>query len=831
MSKKPLIIMMLTMFMLTGCGEKTSSSSTNSSSKEPTNVSSSSSSSTSKETLLEFENVTYSDLSVTYDGNSHILNEVTNAPEGTTIVYENRQNYTDAGSYVSKATLTKQGYNSKTLTATLTILKAEFAESTYQYKDVSVNYDGLDHIDDVQLVGVLPEGTTTSKKVKDKNGNEVSSAIDVGNYYYELVVTNKNYNSITLNATLTIKAVRKDMPVFASDNGTIYFANGLHNRYLYSYTSTSDNNISLVDYSSPNKFNKSSSSAIYISKYAILNAAKEIGNSSSDVLYTDSSMTDLVKYSSTVYYYSKVSLLNSQANGIYKVDSTNQDSEPVVSMVASIKADNLAIYNNNLYFINNSDEGYLYKLNLSTNTTSLVLNKKVREFVIDSNKIYCAINGALNDYLSVIDLAASTIEEEKLTDASGEFLTVRNGYLYYNYTDLYKYIDSSKKGIWRINLSSKVLEQVFHTEDVNGFDVDSSNNIYYVNTNDLHLYKYNILAKTIIDLLSTFVIPTLTPLNTGGKTITVGSRVFYQNMYANKCLFMYDEKSKQTTQLTPNKVADFYIYNDTLYLNEVTMLVNNDIYVANIKTGSEATKINSNDIRNLTTDGTYIYGTHYNWAGLSGGIARMKLDGSEYVKFSDVNGAKNFQIKDDKLYFINCTTGQDNGDIQYYTLSDISNDSTKLTATDLPSTNKIKNVRQFIFEGNDTIYYLYQGTVYNFLARSSLTSLAEGTKLANSKCSPKEMFIQGDYIYYYSYPVTSLENAGLFRVNKNNTTTDTNIESILKCNSTYYCSALGYTSSNNIYFLNYLYSGNLPYGDAHYYQINLNNSNQVTKIS
>lgn len=828
MNKKPFIVMMLTLFMLTSCGgnkdDSSVTSSTQDSSKESTI-----SSSTSKEDLLEFENVTYSDLSVTYDGNSHILNEVTNAPEGTTIVYENRESYIDAGSYISKATLSKKGYNSKTLTATLNILKADFDSNSYRYEDVSVNYDGLDHINDVQLVGFLPEGTSTSKKVKDKDGNEVSSAINVGNYYYEIVITNKNYNSITLTATLTIKAVRKDMPVFVSSNGNVYFANGLHNRYLYSYTSTLDTKLNLVDYSSPSKFNKSSSSAIYISKYAILNAAKEISTSTS-VLYTDSAMTDLVKYNSNIYYYSKASLLNKDANGIYKVDATDSDSEPIISKVSSYKSDNLAIYNNSLYFINNSEDGYLYKLDLTSNTSSLVLNKKVREFVIDSGKIYCAIDGKLNDYISVVNLNSSNMEEEKLTNDSGEFLTIRNGYLYYNYTDFYKIIDSSKTGVWRINLITKTPEQVLHTENVNGFDVDSSNNIYYIDTNDLHLYKYVISSKYKEDLLSSFVIPEQTPLNTGGKTITVGTKVYYQNMYADKCLFMYDEVSKQTSQLTPNKVADFYIYNDTIYLNEVTMLVNNDIYVANIKTGGEASKINSNDIRNMVTDGTYIYGTHYNWAGVSGGIARMKLDGSDYVKFSDVNGAKNFEIKNDKLYFINCTTGQDNGDIQYYTLTDINNDSSKLEPTDLPSTSKIKNVRQFIFEG-DTIYYLYQGTVYNFLARSSLTTLEEGTKLADSKCAPKEMFIQGNYIYYYSYPVTSIDNAGLFRVNKNNTTKDSNIETILRCNSTYYCSALGFSSSNNIYFLNYLFSANLPLGDAHYYQINLNDSNKVTKIS
>ena len=95
----------------------------------------------------------------------------------------------------------------------------------------------------------------------------------------------------------------------------------------------------------------------------------------------------------------------------------------------------------------------------------------------------------------------------------------------------------------------------------------------------------------------------------------LGTKTYYLNMHAGKTLYVYDELTKKTSQLTSNKVADFYIYNDTMYFNQVTMLTNNDLYSINLKTGGEAEKISSNDIRNMVSDGTYLYATHYNWAG------------------------------------------------------------------------------------------------------------------------------------------------------------------------------------------------------------------------
>lgn len=771
------------------------------------------------ETKQDFTGVAFESASYVYDGQAHILAEVTGAPTGTNITYTGRNEYTNVGSYNASAKLVKEGYNDKTLNATLTITPATFTGYTYESK--SVKYDGAEHINDIQLVGTLPQGTTTTETVKNSNNETVTSAIEVGTYTYTCVLTNSNYTTLTLNATLTIKAQKKDMPVFVASDSTVYFANGLHNGYLYSL---SGGELKLIDYSSPKEFNKyNSSSALFIAGSTLLNSVKQVSGGSASVLYTDSNIDDFVKQSDTVYYYSS-NALKAAKSGIYKVDATDSNNEPVVTRVFEGKSDNLAIYGGNLYFTNGNDHNYLYKMNLSSGVTSLVMSEKVHEFTINSNKLYCTVNGLSNDYIGYLDLSGSATEPTKLTNAAGEFLSVKNGYLYYNYTDLFSAIDDSVKGVWRISTSGGEPEQLLANDGVNGFDVESSTSLVYVDSTNLHLYRYNTSTKAKTDLLDGFVAPESTPLNTGGQTISLGTKTYYLNMYAGKTLYCYDESSKKSSQLTTNKVEDFYIYNGIMYFNQVTMLTNNDLYAVSLTMGGEAEKLNSNDVRNMVSDGTYLYATHYNWAGAAGGMSRMRLDGSEYVKFSEVNGAKNLTVKDGKLYFINCGTGQDNGYIEYVTLSDITSTTEELSGTRL--SNNIKNVKQFAFDGNN-IFYIYNGTIENSVRRTDFTSLGEGTKLASSKTNPNEILLNGNYVYYYSYAATATSSAGFYRVSKT-ATGDGTQELLVGYDSKYYGSNLSISDAGNLYFLNYI--PKLVLGDAHFYQIKLS-TKAVTKIN
>ncbi len=810
--------------LVTGCGssnDPTSNISSLETSSIPKSNSSLGASTSQDNSKLNFENVFFDDIKVSYDGKEHILADVRGVPEGTSIVYTNRDSHVDVGSYVSSVVLSKEGYNDKTLQATLTITPIDFSGLTYE--SVSVTYDGKDHFNDITLVGILPPDTTTHQIVRNSAGEIVTSAIEIGEYTYKCEVVNKNYNKITLEATLTIKAQKRNLPVFVSNDGSIYFANGLHNSYLYCLDSSSTFN--LVDYSSPKEFiRNNSSSALFIAGTPLLNSVKEVGNERTDVLYTSGNISHFVKQSDTVLYYSSNSL-KALSSGIYKVDATNLEDEPVVTKIFEGKTDNLSLYNGYLYFSNGNDNNYLYKLNLSNNVSTLVLDEKVHEYIIDANKLYCTVNGKLNDYIAYIDLSSSDASAKKLTNLAGEFLTIKDGYLFYHCTDLFSAIDEKVKGIYRVNLSTGINEQVVAINSVNGFDAINSNTLVYIDGNNLHLYRYNISTKASTDLLDKFVAPEATPLNLGGETIAYKNKVYYLNMYAGKTLYCYDEVSKVNSQLTPNKVEDFYIYNDVLYFNQVTMLANNDLYSSSLIVSEEPTKISSNDVRGMVSDGTYMYSTHYNWAGVAGGISRMKLDGSAYIKFSEVNGAKNLTIKDNKLYYINCATGQDNGKIEYISLETISELSIDVKGTVL--SNDIKNVKQFAFDGNN-IFYIYNGTFDNSIKRTDFTSLDVGTSIASSKTNPSEFLIHGNDIYYYSYASSASNYAGFFKISKNAVADDPEKMPFVAYQSKYYATCLAITSSNNLYFMNYI--PKLLSGDAHFYQINLSNNN-VSKIA
>ena len=138
-----------------------------------------------------FTGITFDSQTVTYDGNLHELKINGTLPEGATVSYIGNSG-TNAGTYVAKATLACEGYETKELQATLTIQKADFSGITLT--DDSVFYDGMPH--SILVKGTLPTGTI----VTYENNNQIA----LGTYAVKATLTNPNYNTATLSATLNI---------------------------------------------------------------------------------------------------------------------------------------------------------------------------------------------------------------------------------------------------------------------------------------------------------------------------------------------------------------------------------------------------------------------------------------------------------------------------------------------------------------------------------------------------------------------------------------------------------------------------------------------------
>lgn len=143
---------------------------------------------------LDITGVTFEDLTVVYDGNQHEINVTDSLPRGVSVSYTSNK-ATSAGEYTATATLTGKNYNKLTLTAKLTITKADIIGVTFE--DATFDYDGSEHR--IKVEGSLPRGVHVSYTS--------NKATAVGEYAATATLTGEGYNTLTLTAKLTIKAI------------------------------------------------------------------------------------------------------------------------------------------------------------------------------------------------------------------------------------------------------------------------------------------------------------------------------------------------------------------------------------------------------------------------------------------------------------------------------------------------------------------------------------------------------------------------------------------------------------------------------------------------
>ena len=144
--------------------------------------------------LQTFTGITFTNKTVTYDGTEHTISIAGTLPDGAKTEYANNA-ATNAGTYKAKATVSKEGYQTLELTATLTIEKAAFTGITLESK--TVIYDGEEH--SLAVEGELPQGTT----VRYENNGKTEG----GEYTVKAFVENPNYNTLELTAILRIRTL------------------------------------------------------------------------------------------------------------------------------------------------------------------------------------------------------------------------------------------------------------------------------------------------------------------------------------------------------------------------------------------------------------------------------------------------------------------------------------------------------------------------------------------------------------------------------------------------------------------------------------------------
>lgn len=147
-----------------------------------------------------------------YDGQPHSVGLNQELPEGATITYPYGNIFTNAGSYEVVGIMSKNGYASKTLTATLTIFQAERDATGMVFEDSTVIYDGEMHTIEVQNV---PEGVNVTYDTYDFDHDiRINKVVNAGKYRVVARFTDTSLNYAQIpdkTAVLTIKKATYDL--------------------------------------------------------------------------------------------------------------------------------------------------------------------------------------------------------------------------------------------------------------------------------------------------------------------------------------------------------------------------------------------------------------------------------------------------------------------------------------------------------------------------------------------------------------------------------------------------------------------------------------------
>ena len=727
--------------------------------------------------LLEITGVTLSDEQFVYDGTEKSLTVSGNVPDGVDISYTNN-NKTDAGVYEVIATLGGDGYEQKTLTATLTITKATL--QNIEFYDKTYEYDGFEK--EIIVDGFLPAGVTvsyTDNIAIDAGEYDATAYIDGGN----------NYESVELNAKLTITARETQQYIYAVGD-KVYFGNELDSGALYCYDfSLASDNLYKVNSDNAEHFTTYDGDTYYINDSIFSSVAKLRSDGVKTTVY-NRQVSDLVSDGTTLFF-SDNGLFGD--NGIYRLSFV--DDEPVIELVSAVKAKYMVVDSDYIYFSNLSDNGKLYKVSKTANDVepTKLLDEKITYLIIDQDVLYFNQHTLLNN--SICSIKTDGTEFETITQNSGKYLQKYGNYIYYSNVDLLT-SNIFGKGLYKVSITLGLSTKVLDDEDTRISSIYIENDMmYYYNVDNKHIIAYDLSTDDTQDLMADFVLEEAEILGMSGTTATYENYVFFQNFYDNHKLYRYDTVNDTLTRITSTEVDEIRVVGDFLYYRSVSYFVNKDLYRINLKTG-EVSIMTTDDISDFYIYNNKLYGVDYSD---DNRVVKMDLNGEnlETVMLLD-HDASNVRVYNDLIYFVY--------DEYLYTMN--------LDGTDL---NKLVDHKVISFEiFGDKVYYRREASSI-FSSRHLSVVNTDGTNQMDLiDDDPKSINVVNNYVYYYNDQALSF---GIYRYNLNTEqvelVVDTVAENIvISGNKMYY-----YKSS----------SGDLINGDGHFYSADLDGNNE-TKI-
>ena len=160
----------------------------------------------------------------TYDGLPHIVTLNHELPEGASIVYPYGNVFTNAGTYEVVGVMSKKGYESKTLTTTLTVHKADRDADGIVFEDATLVYNGEMR---TIIATNVPEGVEVTYDTYDSiHDIRINKVVNAGTYKIvaHFTDTSANYNKIPdKEAILTIQKADYDLSAIKLENHTKEF--------------------------------------------------------------------------------------------------------------------------------------------------------------------------------------------------------------------------------------------------------------------------------------------------------------------------------------------------------------------------------------------------------------------------------------------------------------------------------------------------------------------------------------------------------------------------------------------------------------------------------
>ena len=642
------------------------------------------------------------------------------------------------------------------------------------FENKTVNYNGAEH--SVVIGGSeLPAGATVTY--------ENNKGTNAGTYNATATVKCDGYNTLTLNATLTVNKIDIVGVTFSGSTTdydattkTITVVGDIPNGVTVEYTGGENGKNSATNAGTYNitatlsgaNYNTLTLNANIVINKIDLQGITFTGESFDyDTTKKTISVTGNIPSGVDVVYTGGEDGKNGATSvGKYEITATITGANYktlVLTANLTIKSEEevLAVvaFGNKIYFQNSLDKNKLYSYNNGTLTN--VNNDVVQSMMTSGAKIYYVSKNLLSSTITSLD---STDEDTALFDVSAEMLVTDGTYIYYNVNSL---TNADKTGIWKIKISDLENDSIDAepsriTAVKSDWLVYANGYIYFSNKSDggklyaVSTSAANATPTLIFDYKISDMIVDENKIYFTKHTLT-GAAIFSIDVSGGLCAKVEDNSSK-LVKITMSNGKYLTKINDYIYFVNTDLLTSNlfgdGIYKAKADGSSligdtmqllfGATKVvdgADDNLFSLATDGEALYYYRAN----SKHLVRLDLttmeeedlmEGFEPPVYNPVITTmyeKTF-LHNNEIYFINM---RDGGKLYKYNT---------LTKTEYRVTGVA--VADFAING-EYLYYTTVKLAVNFdLYRMSLIT-GEPERISTDKCM-NFSFI-GDKIYYTNF--------------------------------------------------------------------------------